>query len=478
MKKWKCLLSVLSLLLIFGAGRASAAVLQKDGKDIIGIIAEEMKTGDEDISAFPEYSVSYSRAEEDIREVNFVNTYGAVVPVTVPKKGHLYVKITGVPQFSYEAKVRLYKDAACTQMVNYSGYNISSASDRIVMKMNCPAEGTYYVGFMSSGQNAFTANSFKFRAYFYSTADRTMSNKTWTVSGEYDGSNRYYKITLKKNGYILVESDQEILYYSAFCDSHKKVMYDRLNWDKQNKKKISMYLPKGTYYVLTKGSDQAYKLRYTFSDLGSSAYTIRNKKKITFYPGSEKILHYIKYKAGVNGYVTFTASSENVSQLTLCNSSLKAISPEENFSKNTKLLYGVKKGTTYYLKVSGAYHIVTIQAKESAVSEKSGASRKKAVAVKSGKTVKGVLQAGNKTDDWYKITLKKWQKVTFSLTARTNAFLRMELVAADRKTCVDTKIFGDGDPVKLKSTLKKGTYYIRIFRGEKNVSGYYTLKWK
>ena len=211
---------------------------------------------------------------------------------------------------------------------------------------------------------------------------------------------------------------------------------------------------------------------------------LKNKKSVTVNPGTGKAYHYIKYKAGVTGYVTLNATGSQSAYLTLCNSSRKALSSEDwiygSSSTSNRVAYGVKKGQTYYIKIKSSHNPFKLGLRETAVKEKSGSSKKKAVAVKANKTVKGSIQAGSKTADWYKIKVTKRKNVTITLKGSTNDKLQASVYTASGRNIGSTSMYDYGYGRSLKSVgkLSKGTYYIKIVRGNSKSSGYYSLKWK
>lgn len=225
---------------------------------------------------------------------------------------------------------------------------------------------------------------------------------------------------------------------------------------------------------------------------------------------------WIKYKAPANGYITVTASSilpENALSSTdttvtiqdpatglqsivprtyakgnwrLYDSKKKtALSSNDAFSTDSKQAaditqtYGVKKNTTYYLRVSSNSNL-SIKCKFTKISENSGSSKNKAKSIKKNKTVKGIIPAGDKTADWYKITLPKKQVLHIYFSGRTNDKIKITFSGTYLKTAKKYIVRGNTKTQHTYTTerAQPGKYYIKVERNNSKSSGYYTLKWK
>lgn len=481
-KAWKTML-LICLLILGSALPVSAATLTKSGKTATSITPTKVSTGSEDFNKFPVYEVSYVKTDADVISVNNSQYYGKVIPVKVSGKGDLYVEITDIPMITYSTTVQVYTDAACITRADSGSLYMSTASDVGKLRITCSKKGTYYLAFYTYGSdyNNFTNNIFSFRTYFYSSANATLSNSKWLACAGTDYTNKYYKIVLDKSGIVLLQSNSNM--YFDICNSKKSVLHSSVYFNSDNGRKAALYLKKGTYYFCTKGASEVYRVRYVFYNPGSKSYSITNNQTLTLHPASSSSYLYIAYKSKVNGYITITQSGDESAYVTLCDSSKKTLSSEDllcNYNDNyNKLVYGVKKGTTYYLKIKSSYNPFKLKLKETSVSEKSGSSKKEAVKVSSGKTVKGTIQAGSSVADWYKFTLTKSQIVNVYLKGRTNSWLKVVFYNSSGKNVGET-ILNRGFSVTMQSSGKfsKGTYYAKIYRYDSKSSGYYTLKWK
>jgi len=153
-----------------------------------------------------------------------------------------------------------------------------------------------------------------------------------------------------------------------------------------------------------------------------------------------------------------------------------------NSSKGFTTYFGVKKGT-YYISAK-QYGNYKLKYTFTAVSEKSGSSKSKAVTLRKKKAAKGLLIAGESANksDWYKIKLTKKQKLSFAITGKSSSYFRVKVIPKKSRLNISNSFFAVDNGSYTWKTDKKvpaGTYYIQISRysGSLN-SGYYSLKWK
>lgn len=224
--------------------------------------------------------------------------------------------------------------------------------------------------------------------------------------------------------------------------------------------------------------------------------------------------NYIKFKSNVTGSITLKlANASNVSDaygyMTFCNSKKKALGKtreifdtSDSRARLKTRTYGVKKGTTYYIKIESVGG-VKISASVKSIKKSAGTKLANAKSLGKNKTINGVIIAGSKTADWYKIRLTKKQLLKLSYTVNTNGAvpsgnsiyyyngIKFTLYESNGKKFVDDYAFGNllapKDTVTYyvenkqsgqKSGLKPGTYYIKVERYNPTSSGSYTLKWK
>lgn len=250
---------------------------------------------------------------------------------------------------------------------------------------------------------------------------------------------------------------------------------------------------KGTYYVKFEAPGT-----YAFSSqmFNGANRTLKNNTYTTAYSytngpysyDSKNI--YYKYKASKTGYITISMEflkDYGNATVTLCNSSKKVISNDVYVSSsyNDNTVFAVKKGATYYIKVSSSSEIYRIKSKITGVTESSGNRKTKAKTLPIGKVRKGVVLSEDKAslNDWYKFTLTKATKLNLTVAGNASSgSLKVELTSPNIGGSVDLSINSVGykQSTALKtyttSTLPKGTYYIRVYKDDKKSSGSYALK--
>lgn len=193
--------------------------------------------------------------------------------------------------------------------------------------------------------------------------------------------------------------------------------------------------------------------------------------------------NYFRFKAVKNGYLN-VQSSENYDKVTLCNSKKKAVS--NTLSTGYVVTYGVKKGTTYYVKVVSGYNGdggYNFKVTNTRIKEKSGKKKSKAVLIKKKKTKKGTIVAGEKRTDWYKFKVTKRKRVRITIKGNTNEQIKYVIYKGKRKVMGGSGTLwrnydGRTEINKLSGKLTKGTYHIKVYRGTKKSSGWYSLSWR
>ena len=253
----------------------------------------------------------------------------------------------------------------------------------------------------------------------------------------------------------------------------------------------------------------------SFKSTGTSSVTITDTESYNASGYHKMAAHYIKFKATSNGYITIkmTDASKKYTPegfLTFCNSNKKALGQKREVwstaSEYGKTPYytrsfGVKKGNTYYVKIESSAG-VKVTATFKKVTKSKISSKGAAKTLKKNTTAKGIIIAGDKTVDWYKINLTGNKKVMLTYTAKTNGDtdnngIKISFCKADGSLYVPgsatqdpsydwvspwtssgwskycRKYVSSGD----ETGLEAGTYYVKVERYNKTSSGYYTLKW-
>ncbi len=272
-------------------------------------------------------------------------------------------------------------------------------------------------------------------------------------------------------------------------------------------------MPKQTFAAETEKS---------FSRMGTSTVLVQ-----------ESGTQYIKFKAGVTGYVTVKIaglSNETgafaEARITFCDGNKNALGQKNeflttnaqvaeryrvallkyniNFKKSNcyARTYGVRKDTTYYFAVK-TKDPIKVTAVVKSVSKGKNTTLKTAQSISKNKKTESVIIAGDKKADWYQLKLKKAGKIQLDYTAKTNG----SIVLPDNKSGIRISFYNaDGTLFYVngnnksedylssvvsqswcrfyrvnssgsKINLAAGTYYIKVERLTKKSSGQYTLKW-
>lgn len=209
----------------------------------------------------------------------------------------------------------------------------------------------------------------------------------------------------------------------------------------------------------------------------------------TVYSGSQIAVgqtkaqtNYFKFTATKTGYIRVNLTDIK-GKIKLCNYN-KSKSLSNTSSATQSIVYGVKKGSTYYIKVSapvnediGGY---TFKVINYGITENSGSTQSKAKTIYRGlsKAKNGNIIAGYSTSDWYKFTLSSSKAVNIVMKGATNNGIKIAVYKGSK--LIKSTTFGrTNESVMIKSIGKwtKGTYYIKISRANSYSSGYYNCYW-
>lgn len=274
---------------------------------------------------------------------------------------------------------------------------------------------------------------------------------------------------------------------------------------------LAVVMMVGIFSAVSPQQAEAATRAKSFKSTGKSAVVIKDSECLN--KNGQKNVHWIKFKAGVTGYVTISISVKSskkrasVGVITLCNKSKKTIGHKNEawqtnfpYKYGYERTYGVKKGQTYYFKVSCSAG-TKLKATVKPVKKSTANSRKWAKNIGKKKTVTGVIIAGEKKADWYKIKLTKKQILKITSATLTNGddeYAGLKVSFYDSKG----KLFFNYGPGKQSVNflsplsprdnaqyclrnrygytfgINPGTYYVKVEGYNKYSSGYYTLKWQ
>lgn len=291
---------------------------------------------------------------------------------------------------------------------------------------------------------------------------------------------------LQKDMFIYVYTDAACTNRIGYIDSAD--VGDVSNSDYVAVTNAGTYYLKLYSYVYSSTGDFTNTVKVSASVYTRADKTIKSGQTITYYRNKSDDVYWFKYKAEKTGMLSISVTRQYGSYIHIANAKKKIITDEIWVSEaigNYTANIAVKKGKTYYIQVTaiGSDCPNTISVKNSAVKEKSGAKKKKAVAIKAKKKVKGTIIVGDKTADWYKFTVKKKKAVTMNLSGDVQGSLTITVYKKNGKKIDSCKWYGGATKLKLtcsrtRGKVDKGTYYIKISRSNAKSSGKYTLKWK
>lgn len=312
-------------------------------------------------------------------------------------------------------------------------------------------------------------------------ATTTLENEVYENIVNTGKSESYYIITVPENGYITLstkESSDTI--YKLYNTSNS--LLDSTTVTKNSDYKATFSVKKGTYRL---GTYSTKSISYSFCYSFSTETFLDTNKTFSVYPASKKQTMYFKLTPKKTGYITMV-SKNTACYITLCDKNKKAISSKDYINSAilnyNKVVYGVKKNETYYIKFNSLSPKVILKYSLTSVTDKSGYKKAKAFKLSSGKKVTGLIIASKRTADWYKFKLKNPKKVTITLTGSTNDKLSIQIYNSKGESILYSEpyVYGANFNRKIVSlnNLKTTTYYIKISRGNTKSSGFYTLKYK
>ena len=248
----------------------------------------------------------------------------------------------------------------------------------------------------------------------------------------------------------------------------------------------------GTYYVKV---DKETTVAFISQLYNGNNRTLKNNTWTASYSDYNNKDIYYKYKAPKNGYLTVKEEFIDLegdgignADITLCNNKKKEISDDVYVStsdKDNQAVFAVKKGKTYYIKVS-SYYAYRIKPSFTAVSESSGSKKTKAKTLSFGKAANGLIFAEDKTSvvDYYKFTVTSSCKPTFILKGNATGNIHIDIIGSNvyggsKYATINSYGFKGSSKIQLSDNrnLPKGTYYIKVYKDsyDKETTGNYSI---
>lgn len=201
---------------------------------------------------------------------------------------------------------------------------------------------------------------------------------------------------------------------------------------------------------------------------------------------------WFKIKAEKSGVMTVTLKeygySSSNGDVKLYNADKKVRSETVRYSSSgTKVNFGVKKGRTYYLKVtnscgssSEAYKFGVRYTISSATDRNIGSKSKAKRLYRKDDSTKSLFVAANEnSSDYYKFTVKtaRKTKITVKTNNITSGYVIMRLYNSKGKFMEKLELPAQREGCFFTDfNLSKGTYYVKITKSLK-ASGAYTIRW-
>ena len=280
------------------------------------------------------------------------------------------------------------------------------------------------------------------------------------------------------------------VYYGLYRDAQLSSAVDYTISSKGRVTTQTIQVPAAGYYYMGvsshRGDDVSVGGSVAAAYVNGTDRIIYNKKQIAVGQKDAQT-NYFKFKAVRNGYLR-VQSSEIGDKVTLCNSKKRALSNAANTTY--KPTFGVKKNKIYYVKVAagdnydGGY---TLKVTNSTIKEKSGKKKSRAVLLKKKRTKKGTIVAGEKRTDWYKFRVTKKKRVKVTIKGATNNKIKVAIYRGNKRVrilggnptiTVNRNNYGSNKMTVTGYSWPKGTYYIKVYRGNKKSSGWYSLSWR
>lgn len=221
--------------------------------------------------------------------------------------------------------------------------------------------------------------------------------------------------------------------------------------------------------------------------------------------------NWISYTAAKDGYLKLTFSNNTKlpsvgysdGSVTLYDaakatplSSTTSYNTEETRAFMISEYYGVKKGTTYKIRVN-SYGGVIINAQFKAINKKlnNNLKKKKAVTLKKKKQTDGIIQPGNLKSHFYKFKVPKSKKIKISITPYLTSdcylFVSGPNLKRSRKQIFARSVsngyvyvnsWGSKNTYTISSPItgkaSAGTYYMEVKPIGRTCSGYYKISWQ
>lgn len=323
---------------------------------------------------------------------------------------------------------------------------------------------------------------------YYNTSDDIIpgGNTAYTYCG-YSQAVKLNKGTIVMAGAIEGNNGEVCAKYGLFKDKNMDNPVDEYKYLEHSDGAVSAVfsVPEtDTYYIgvyscVQDSSSTLYKFVGCVMSVNGLNRTIYSGSQIAVGQKNAQT-NYFTFKATKTGYIRILTDTEV--KFRLYNSS-KTKSLSDTSTSTTDIVYGVKKGTTYQVRVDAPDNndgVYVLKLTNSGITESSGSSKSKAKTIYSGtsKAKKGTIIAGSSTADWYKFKLTQKNTIKVTLEGATNNGIKLYVYKGSKLIKSHTlKRVHESIYIKSVNKWSAGTYYIKIARANSYSSGWYKCYW-
>jgi hypothetical protein len=317
----------------------------------------------------------------------------------------------------------------------------------------------------------------------------------WNIEEQYSDEKRPWNV-YKKGGEMVNKSEYKRL-TNVWTDINEVGYGESLTASADIQSTEFMEVPKaGTYYLKIKSYDTAdvtYSVQANIVSSNDDSLAAKDPKYISILGSEDSNCYKINVKKTGIIDVYLVDMDDNISEdvkVEICKKTdgkTKVITSRDSLKYGTT--FGLAKGT-YYIRVSSYSKNVYLMGYESkSVSDKSGSKKSNAGTIKWKGKSSGLILATDKTSkaDWFKFYNSKTRKVKITIEGNVTGDVILEFYGSDgRKFSGSLNIdeyyhtsyanVSSTSYYSSSETLPRGTYYIKVTKGGKDVSGNYTVK--
>lgn len=241
--------------------------------------------------------------------------------------------------------------------------------------------------------------------------------------------------------------------------------------------------------------DASISIRARILTTGQRSISESSSKWTTFSginKSDETASTYLKFKAERSGVLKVSVKeygySSSYATVRLYNSEKKLRSEKvAYYSDNGTAKFGVKKGSTYYIRITDAYgsyeddYKVGVRYTITSATDRSIGSKSKAKQIyrKDDSTKSLFVAANSNSVDYYKfkVTTARKTKITVKNDNMSSGYITMRLYKSNGSFIKKVEVpAGYEGYISTTSNLPKGTYYVKITKSLK-ASGRYSIRW-